>query len=316
MTFQSSDFNVCILGGINIDFFSVVKDMPVAGETIVGSNFFVTPGGKGANQAVACSRLGLNTAMIGRVGNDDFANNLIENFKNENISVEGVFKDSSTYTGVANIILDSDGQNSIIQAPGANYLCQDQELNYLKNIIKGIDLLVLQSEIPMNVSCEAAKIAKTHNKLVVWDPAPANTLPDSAYEYIDYLIPNQTEAQTLSGVKEVITEKQAMEASKIFIDRGVKNVIITMAELGAYGYNNKESYFIKTPSDITVVDSVAAGDAFSGGLSLGISKNVEFKEMIYSGIISGCVAVQKSGATDSMPFKEEFDELRLKSERI
>jgi len=316
MTFQSSDFNVCILGGINIDFFSVVKDMPVAGETIVGSNFFVTPGGKGANQAVACSRLGLNTAMIGRVGNDDFANNLIENFKNENISVEGVFKDSSTYTGVANIILDSDGQNSIIQAPGANYLCQDQELNYLKNIIKGIDLLVLQSEIPMNVSCEAAKIAKTHNKLVVWDPAPANTLPDSAYEYIDYFIPNQTEAQTLSGIKEVITENQAMEASKIFIDRGVKNVIITMAELGAYGYNNKESYFIKTPSDITVVDSVAAGDAFSGGLSLGISKNVEFKEMIYSGIISGCVAVQKSGATDSMPFKEEFDELRLKSERI
>ena len=168
----------------------------------------------------------------------------------------------------------------------------------------------------MNVSCEAAKIAKTHNKLVVWDPAPANTLPDSAYEYIDYLIPNQTEAQTLSGVKEVITEKQAMEASKIFIDRGVKNVIITMAELGAYGYNNKESYFIKTPSDITVVDSVAAGDAFSGGLSLGISKNVEFKELIYSGIISGCVAVQKSGATDSMPFKKEFDELRLKSERI
>ena len=316
MTFQSSDFNVCILGGINIDFFSVVKDMPVAGETIVGSNFFVTPGGKGANQAVACSRLGLNTAMIGRVGNDDFANNLIENFKNENISVEGVFKDSSTYTGVANIILDSDGQNSIIQAPGANYLCQDEELNYLKNIIKDIDLLVLQSEIPMNVSCEAAKIAKTHNKLVVWDPAPANTLPDSAYKYIDYLIPNQTEAQTLSGVKEVITEKQAMEASKIFIDRGVKNVIITMAELGAYGYNNKESYFIKTPSDITVIDSVAAGDAFSGGLSLGISKNFEFKEMIYSGIISGCVAVQKSGATDSMPFKEEFDELRLKSERI
>tara|TARA_B100000700_G_scaffold236820_1_gene262765 strand:+ start:4148 stop:5098 length:951 start_codon:yes stop_codon:yes gene_type:complete len=316
MTFQSSDFNVCILGGINIDFFSVVKDMPVAGETIVGSNFFVTPGGKGANQAVACSRLGLNTAMIGRVGNDDFANNLIENFKNENISVEGVFKDSSTYTGVANIILDSDGQNSIIQAPGANYLCQDEELNYLKNIIKDIDLLVLQSEIPMNVSCEAAKIAKSHNKLVVWDPAPANTLPDSAYEYIDYFIPNQTEAQTLSGIKEVITENQAMEASKIFIDRGVKNVIITMAELGAYGYNNKESYFIKTPSDITVVDSVAAGDAFSGGLSLGISKNVEFKEMIYSGIISGCVAVQKSGATDSMPFKEEFDELRLKSERI
>jgi len=316
MTFQSSDFNVCILGGINIDFFSVVKDMPVAGETIVGSNFFVTPGGKGANQAVACSRLGLNTVMIGRVGNDDFANNLIENFKNENISVEGVFKDSSTYTGVANIILDSDGQNSIIQAPGANYLCQDEELNYLKNIIKDIDLLVLQSEIPMNVSCEAAKIAKSHNKLVVWDPAPANTLPDSAYEYIDYFIPNQTEAQTLSGIKEVITENQAMEASKIFIDRGVKNVIITMAELGAYGYNNKESYFIKTPSDITVVDSVAAGDAFSGGLSLGISKNVEFKEMIYSGIISGCVAVQKSGATDSMPFKEEFDELRLKSERI
>ena len=96
MTFQSSDFNVCILGGINIDFFSVVKDMPVAGETIVGSDFFVTPGGKGANQAVACSRLGLNTTMIGRVGNDDFANNLIENFKNENISVEGIFKDNST----------------------------------------------------------------------------------------------------------------------------------------------------------------------------------------------------------------------------
>ena len=316
MTSQSSDFNVCILGGINIDFFSVVKDMPLAGETIVGSDFFVTPGGKGANQAVACSRLGLNTTMIGRVGNDDFANTLIENFKNENISIEGIFKDSKTYTGVANIILDSVGQNSIIQAPGANYLCKDEELDYLKNIISNIDLLVLQSEIPMNVSYEAAKIAKKHNKLVVWDPAPANTLPDAAYEYIDYLIPNQTEAQTLSGVKDVITENQAMEASKVFIDKGVKNVIITMAELGAYGYNSKESYFIKTPQDITVVDSVAAGDAFSGGLCLGLSQNVEFKEMIYSGIISGCVAVQKSGATDSMPFKKEFDELKLKTETI
>ena len=165
MTSQSSDFNVCILGGINIDFFSVVKDMPLAGETIVGSDFFVTPGGKGANQAVACSRLGLNTTMNGRVGNDDFANTLIENFKNENISIEGIFKDSKTYTGVANIILDSVGQNSIIQAPGANYLCKDEELDYLKNIISNIDLLVLQSEIPMNVSHEAAKIAK--NRQVV-----------------------------------------------------------------------------------------------------------------------------------------------------
>ena len=107
-----------------------------------------------------------------------------------------------------------------------------------------------------------------------------------------------------------------MEASKIFVDKGVKNVIITMAELGAYGYNSKESYFVKTPSNITVVDSVAAGDAFSGGLSLGISQNAEFNEMIYSGIISGCVAVQKSGATDSMPFKKEFDELKHKSEKI
>ena len=237
MTSQSSDFNVCILGGINIDFFSVVKGMPEAGETIVAKDFFVTPGGKGANQAVACGRLGLNTTMIGRVGNDDFANTLIDNFKEEKISIDGIFRDDSTYTGVANIILDSNGQNSIIQAPGANYLCGDDELDYLKTIITDIDLLVLQSEIPMNISYEAAKIAKKNNKIVIWDPAPANTLPEQAYEFIDYLIPNQTEAQTLSGLDEIITENQAIEASKIFLDKGVGNVIITMAEFGAFGYN-------------------------------------------------------------------------------
>jgi len=316
MTSQSSDFNVCILGGINIDFFSVVKEMPAAGETIVGKDFFVTPGGKGANQAVACGRLGLNTTMIGRVGNDDFANTLIDNFKRENISIDGISRDESTYTGVANIILDSDGQNSIIQAPGANYLCGDDELNYLQSIISDIDLLVLQSEIPMNISYEAAKIAKKNNKIVIWDPAPANTLPDPAYEFIDYLIPNQTEAQTLSGLDEIITENQAIEASKIFINKGVKNVIITMAEFGAFGYNKNESHFIKTPIGINVIDSVAAGDAFSGGLSLGVSDNLQFRELIYYGIISGCVAVQKPGATDSMPFKKEFDELKSNSENI
>ena len=219
MITPSCKFSVCILGGINIDFISLVKSMPKAGETIVGDDFVVTPGGKGANQAVACGRLGLKTSMIGRVGNDTFADQLLSNLNDEKINTDGITKDKNTHTGIATIILDENGENSIIQTPGANYLCGDDELNYLKGKISEFDLLVLQSEIPINISLSAAKIAKSAGKLVIWDPAPANELPDEAYKYIDYLIPNQTEAQTLSGLDDVLNEKQAMEASKIFLDK-------------------------------------------------------------------------------------------------
>ena len=313
MITPSYKFSVCVIGGINIDFISTVKSMPKAGETIVGNDFVVTPGGKGANQAVACGRLGLKTSMIGRVGNDTFADQLISNLNDEKINTDGITKDKNTHTGIATIILDENGENSIIQTPGANYLCGDDELNYLKSKISEFDLVVLQSEIPINISLSAAKIAKNANKLVIWDPAPANELPDEAYKYIDYLIPNQTEAQTLSGLDDVLNDKQALEASKIFLDKGVKNVIITMAEQGAFGYNGKESYFIDIPNDIKVIDSVAAGDAFSGGLSLGISEELEFKKLIIYGVLSGSIAVQKPGATDSMPTIKEFNSLQIKS---
>ena len=312
MITPSYKFSVCVIGGINIDFISTVKSMPKAGETIVGNDFVVTPGGKGANQAVACGRLGLKTSMIGRVGNDTFADQLISNLNDEKINTDGITKDKNTHTGIATIILDENGENSIIQTPGANYLCGDDELNYLKSKISEFDLVVLQSEIPINISLSAAKIAKNANKLVIWDPAPANELPDEAYKYIDYLIPNQTEAQTLSGLDDVLNDKQALEASKIFLDEGVKNVIITMAEQGAFGYNGKESYFIDIPNDIKVIDSVAAGDAFSGGLSLGISEELEFKKLIIYGVLSGSIAVQKPGATDSMPTIKEFNSLQVK----
>ena len=312
MITPSYKFSVCVIGGINIDFISTVKSMPKAGETIVGNDFVVTPGGKGANQAVACGRLGLKTSMIGRVGNDTFADQLISNLNDEKINTDGITKDKNTHTGIATIILDENGENSIIQTPGANYLCGDDELNYLKSKISEFDLVVLQSEIPINISLSAAKIAKNANKLVIWDPAPANELPDEAYKYIDYLIPNQTEAQTLSGLDDVLNDKQALEASKIFLDKGVKNVIITMAEQGAFGYNGKESYFIDIPDGIKVIDSVAAGDAFSGGLSLGISEELEFKKLIIYGVLSGSIAVQKPGATDSMPTIKEFNSLQVK----
>ena len=312
MITPSYKFSVCVIGGINIDFISTVKSMPKAGETIVGNDFVVTPGGKGANQAVACGRLGLKTSMIGRVGNDTFADQLISNLNDEKINTDGITKDKNTHTGIATIILDENGENSIIQTPGANYLCGDDELNYLKSKISEFDLVVLQSEIPINISLSAAKIAKNANKLVIWDPAPANELPDEAYKYIDYLIPNQSEAQTLSGLDDVLNDKQALEASKIFLDKGVKNVIITMAEQGAFGYNGKESYFIDIPNDIKVIDSVAAGDAFSGGLSLGISEELEFKKLIIYGVLSGSIAVQKPGATDSMPTIKEFNSLQVK----
>ena len=312
MITPSYKFSVCVIGGINIDFISTVKSMPKAGETIVGNDFVVTPGGKGANQAVACGRLGLKTSMIGRVGNDTFADQLISNLNDEKINTDGITKDKNTHTGIATIILDENVENSIIQTPGANYLCGDDELNYLKSKISEFDLVVLQSEIPINISLSAAKIAKNANKLVIWDPAPANELPDEAYKYIDYLIPNQTEAQTLSGLDDVLNDKQALEASKIFLDKGVKNVIITMAEQGAFGYNGKESYFIDIPNDIKVIDSVAAGDAFSGGLSLGISEELEFKKLIIYGVLSGSIAVQKPGATDSMPTIKEFNSLQVK----
>ena len=313
MITPSYKFSACVFGGINIDFISSVKSMPKAGETIVGEDFVVTPGGKGANQAVACSRLGLKTSMIGRVGNDTFADQLLSNLNDEKINTDGITKDKTTHTGIATIILDETGQNSIIQTPGANYLCGHDELNYLKSKILEFDLLVLQSEIPVNISLNAAEIAKKAQKLVIWDPAPANKIPDEAYEYIDYFIPNQTEAQTLSGLEDVLNEKQAMEASKIFLDKGVKSVIITMAEQGAFGYNGTESYFIDIPEDIKVIDSVAAGDAFSGGLSLGISEELEFKKLIIYGVLSGCIAVQKPGATDSMPTIKEFNSLQVKT---
>ncbi len=273
------------------------------GETIVGTNFSTYPGGKGANQAVACGKLGGNVKMIGCIGSDFYNKLCIENLKNSNVDTCGItFTDS--VTGVA-VITVCDGDNFIILEPGANNLLTFDIVTNNKDLFEWADYLILQLEIPIDTILPTVKFAKEHNIVVILNPAPAKLIDKNIFKFIDILVPNQHEVEQILNcpIKDV---QSAMRAIPKLLDLGVKTVIITLGELGCV-YNYNEDTYYKEAIKVKPVDTTGAGDSFIGALSVGLSKGLNIHKSIDLAIKTSGITVTRHGASISIPTINEVD---------
>lgn len=295
---------IVVFGSMNLDLVARVPRLPTSGETLTGYTFQTFPGGKGANQAVACARLGAKTYMVGRVGEDVFGKNLLGELASAGVDHTNVEIDPGTSSGVALIAVEDSAENMIIVIPGANGQIGEIDLLRLEKVLDQSKILLLQLEIPIEMVVAAAKLAKDKGVKVILDPAPAQTLPDEIYSLIDILTPNETEAELLVGFP-VETQKDAARAAKILKDRGVQQVIIKMGSQGAFALiDGKENLY--PAFSVTAVDTVAAGDAFNGGLAAALNEDKSIEEAIKWGIAAGALSVTKEGAQSSMPERNEL----------
>ena len=302
---------VVVLGSINMDLVCTMPWMPSAGETIMAGDFHSTPGGKGANQAVAAARLGADVSMVGRVGDDTFGPPLLDGLRGHGIDVSGVVVDQSNSTGVAMILLEPDGENRIIAVYGANMACDEAQLDAAKRAIDVAKVLMLQLEVPLEVSLAAAEYAKSTGIPVVWDPAPARELPPRAFELTHVLTPNQSEAEILTGVR-VVDAASAELAAKAILAKGTAVAVVKLGEAGLV-YATSDDVRHLPAFDVDVLDSVAAGDAFGGGLAVGLVEGLPLHEAVRLGMAAGALAVTRSGAQEAMPSRLEVEALIAKT---
>jgi len=281
--------------------------LPNPGETITGNSFQTIPGGKGANQAVACARLGAETYMVGRVGGDVFGKNLKDELEKAGVDHQNVVVDSDTSSGVALIAVEDSSENFIIVIPGANGQIENHDLQNLEGVLTQSKVLLLQLEIPLEMVIAASKLAKERNVKVILDPAPAQVLPEEIYPLLDIITPNETETELLVGFP-LETKEDVAKAAKILKGRGVSHVIIKMGSRGAYALMDDQEEFFK-PFQVTPVDTVAAGDAFNGALAVALSENLPVEKAIQWGMAGGALSVTKEGAQPAMPERKELKAL-------
>jgi len=259
--------DIIVFGSINMDLVVRTPKLPVPGETLTGHDFYTAPGGKGANQAVAAARLGASASMVGRVGNDVFADELLDSLRQNSVDVSTVDVDGGNPSGVAVIAVDDRSENSIIVVPGANGAVGSADIKRLERALVGARVLLLQLEIPLEVVLAAAQAAWTRSVQVILDPAPAQDLPAEIYQYISFLTPNEVEAGALVGFA-VNSVERAKEAAGILLGRGAKNVIVKMGKTGAFWSDGNETEFFPA-YQVKAIDTVAAGDAFNGAFAVG-----------------------------------------------
>lgn len=302
--------SIVVFGSINMDLVARTPRLPAAGETLTGHSFATAPGGKGANQAVACARLGVKTHMVGRVGGDVFGEALRENLISTGVDATFVTTDVDIASGVAQIAIDDQAENNIIIVPGANGTVGEDDLRSLGQVLNEASFLLMQLEIPLEVVISATKIAQQKNVSVILDPAPARQLPDELYPLIDILTPNETEAAILVDFQ-VNDLGSTQRAAKKILAKGVTRVIIKMGSKGVFTMDTQGGQF-HPAIPVRAIDTVAAGDAFNGALAAALCEGKPFEEAIHWGLAGGALAVTKTGAQEAMPSREELLELLRK----
>lgn len=295
---------IIVIGSSNTDMVIKTQKLPLPGETILGGTFLLNPGGKGANQAVAAARLGSKVTFITKRGNDLFGNQTVGLLMREGIDTQYIVKDAELPSGVALITVDSTGENSIVVAPGSNgnLLKEDIPASIFESGKFGI--LLLQLEIPISTVEYSAVTASANNIKVILNPAPACKLPDNLFKNIWLITPNETEAEAITGL--AITDiSSADKAASLLQQLGVKNVIITMGEHGAY-VKSEEYTGVVTGVKVAPVDTTAAGDVFNGALAVGISEGLQLKDSVIFANKAASISVTRLGAQASAPYRNEI----------
>ena len=299
---------IIVMGSFVADLMGRAAHIPVSGETVKGNFFKVGPGGKGANQAVAAARAGGNVAMITKLGMDSFGDMAFNNFVNEGINTDYVFRSREFSTGAALIMVSEEtGQNSIIVIPGACGQIKEEEVISAIDGLSPADILVLQLETNFEAIAESLKVGMAKGLKVLMNPAPAQEIPEEYYSMIDYLTPNETEASTLSGIQ-VNTIDDAKRAARILRSKGAKNIIITLGEKGVLILDN-EDHFLHIPSfKVNAIDTTGAGDAFNGAFALALAEGKDIVPATIFASAAAAISVTRIGTAPSMAYRKEIDD--------
>lgn len=298
---------VVVLGGINMDLVTYSDRFPGSGETIAGERFLTYAGGKGANQAVAAARMGARTAMVGRVGDDLFGPQLVDGLRFEGIDASWVSVAPGESSGIASICIDRTGQNRIIQVLGANSTCGEEQITAVGAALLGADTLMLQLEVPMEVSLAAARAARAEGKTVILDPGPVRAMPPVLFHFCSILTPNETEAEAIVGFP-VNNRDTAARAAEAIRSRGAEAAVVKLGAQGAY-YASAEASGFQPAFTVRAVDTVAAGDAFNGALAVCLAEGATMADAVRVACAAGALAVTTTGAQDSMPTRAAVDAL-------
>lgn len=294
---------ITVIGSSNTDMVIQTSKFPAPGETILGGKFFMNPGGKGANQAVAAARLGGMVTLIAKTGNDIFGKQAIENFQKEGIDTSQMVMDEEHPSGVALITVDSQGENNIVVASGANAYLSKDDVDSAMNSIENSSLVLMQLEIPLATVEYVAETCFGKKIKVILDPAPAQPLSEKLLKNIYLITPNKTEAEQLSGIK-VTNRNEAEKAAEAILKMGAENVIITMGSEGALIKSKERSMFVSAPK-VKVIDSTAAGDVFNGALAVALSQNNNLEKAVEFANKAASISVTKMGAQSSAPYIKE-----------
>jgi len=301
---------VTVVGSFMYDLVATAPRRPKTGETLIGDSFGMFLGGKGANQAIAASRAGASVTMVGRLGNDLFGDQFLEKFSEEGIKTDFVIHDTENGTGVGMPLIDASGDNSIVIIPQANMALTVENIDKAESVIADSDVLVLQCEVPMEANKRAAEIANKNDTLVILNPAPACEIPDAILSLMDLLTPNETETEILTGMP-THSNEQAIEAAHNLLSKGIETVILTLGSRGSFLLTEKMGKRIPAYS-VDVIDTTAAGDAYSGALAASLAQGTHIEEAVKIANAAGALAATKLGAEPSLPTKKAIDQLLVK----
>lgn len=300
--------SILVIGSFMMDQVVLTPRAPENGETIIGEKITRHPGGKGANQAVAASRLGAEVKMAGKTGSDEFGDIFMSALKKEKIDTKLVLKDPDEPTGIGIVVTETNGDNRIVVIPGANLAYDVSDLKKIEREIKESSLVILQLEMNQEVVDKSVEMAYQNHIPVILNPAPARKLSDQLLSKVAYLTPNETELGLLTN-STILTVSDAEQAAQSLVQKGVKTVIVTLASKGALIV--KKDYVNYIPGfPVKAVDSVAAGDAFNGALAVKIKENASIEEAVTFANAVGALTVTREGAIPSLPTLGEVEAFR------
>jgi ribokinase len=297
--------SIIVVGSSNTDMIIKVPYLPRPGETILGGYFTKAAGGKGANQAVAAARAGGDVKFIAKLGKDIFGEEALKAFKNDGINVDFVSKDDKAPSGIAQILVAEDGENSIAVASGANARLSVDDIYNAEEIFLSSNILLTQLETPIETVEKAVELAYEKGMRIILNPAPAQKLSDDLLSRLTYLTPNETEAELLTGIK-ITDDKSAAAACRELSNKGVKNVILTLGSKGVFVHTSDLNFQV-SGYQVAAVDTTAAGDVFNGTFAVGLTKFDNLREAINFSNAAAALSVTRLGAQPSIPKAEEIE---------
>lgn len=301
--------HIVVIGSSNTDMVVRSQHLPAPGETVLGGEFMMNNGGKGANQAVAAARLGGNVYFVAKVGSDVFGRKALDDYRHEGVNTDYILVDEEAPSGVALILVnDETGENSISVASGANLRLLSTDIDRAAEALDNCSVLLMQLEVPVETVEYAAQTVHARGGKVVLNPAPAQELSDELLANVDILIPNESEAALLSGIT-IETEDDARRAATVLSDRGVGTVIITLGAKGALIKEGEEFTFVPAHK-VKAVDTTAAGDTFCGALCVAINEGKTIAEAVDFACRCSAISVTRPGAQQSAPYRHEVDPVK------